>query len=61
MRNERCKKFKAKKFGKKKEDYLKLLRLCVPHLLQEQEHNEYICENLKQDIKVFNTPFKENP
>jgi hypothetical protein len=47
MRNERCKKFKVKKIGTKKEDYLKLLRLCVPHLLQEQEHNEYICENLK--------------
>jgi hypothetical protein len=47
MRNERCKKFKVKKIGTKKEDYLKLLRLCVPHLLKEQEHNEYICENLK--------------
>jgi hypothetical protein len=41
--------------------YLKLLCcLCVPHLLYEQEQNEYRCENLKQDIRVSNTPFSRN-
>jgi hypothetical protein len=34
--------------------------VCVPHLLLEQKHNEYICENLKQDIRVSNTPFWRN-
>jgi hypothetical protein len=42
------------------EAYLELLCcLCVPRLLQEQEHNEYIGENLKQEIRVSNTPFQE--
>ncbi len=43
------------------ETYFKLLScLCVPHLLQEQKHNENICENLKQEIRVSNTPFSRN-
>ncbi len=41
---------------------LKLLCcLCVPHLLQEQEHDEYICENLKQEIRVFQHTFLKKP
>ncbi len=34
--------------------------VCGPRLLQEQEHKEYICKNLKQDIRVSNTPFPKN-
>jgi hypothetical protein len=45
----------------KNSTYLKLLCcLCVPYLLQEQEHKEYICKNVKQDIRVSNTPFSKN-
>jgi hypothetical protein len=33
--------------------------LCVPHLLQKQ-HKEFICENLKQQIRVLNIPFSRN-
>ncbi len=44
------------------EAYLKLLCcLCVPHFLQEQEHNECICENLKQEIRVFQHTFLKKP
>jgi hypothetical protein len=34
------KNLKAWKFGVEQEIYLKLLRMCVPHLLQEYQHNE---------------------
>lgn len=45
--NER-KTWKHENLGLNKKFYLKLLRMCVTHLLQEYQHNEYIHENLKQ-------------
>jgi hypothetical protein len=42
------------------ESHTLLCCLCVPHLLQEQEHKEYTCKNLKQDIRVSTTLFSKN-
>jgi hypothetical protein len=50
--------WKHENLGLNKKFYLKLLKLCVPHLLQEYQHNEYIHENLKQNIGISTTPFR---
>ncbi len=50
-------KLESMKILKENKIYLKLLRLYVPHLLQEYQHNEYICENLKQEHWGFHHTF----
>jgi hypothetical protein len=52
--------YKTSKLYKNSTYFNLLCCLCVPRLLQEQEHKEYICKNVKQDIRVSNTPFSKN-
>jgi len=50
-------KLESMKNLKENKIYLKLLILCVPHLLKEYQHNEYICVWISnKNIKVSITP-----
>ncbi len=57
--NKKLKKLKRLKLEREISLPQDVLFMCPP-LLQEQQNNEFICDNFKKDIKVFNTFFSKN-